>query len=102
VANQLITVKQNLAALRILFDWLVMGHVLDVNPAHPVHGPKWVLKRDKRPLLAADEARELILRTFGHVVGPVATTYGPLPKLWQGFHFLRDGGLLHTLIAGIE
>ena len=34
------TVKQHLAALRMLFDWLVTGHVLDVNPAHAVHGPK--------------------------------------------------------------
>ena len=34
------TVKQHLAALRMLFDWLVTGHVLDVNPAHAVRGPK--------------------------------------------------------------
>jgi integrase/recombinase XerD len=34
------TVKQHLAPLRMLFDWLVVGHVLDVNPAHAVRGPK--------------------------------------------------------------
>src|ERR1700684_3640544 len=28
------TVKQHLAALRMLFDWLVTGHVLDGHPAH--------------------------------------------------------------------
>jgi site-specific recombinase XerD len=28
------TVKQHLAALRMLFDWLVTGHILDMNPAH--------------------------------------------------------------------
>src|ERR1700686_5044444 len=33
------TVKQHLAALRRLFDWLVTGHVIDPNPAHPVPGP---------------------------------------------------------------
>src|ERR1700686_2637675 len=33
------TVKQHLAALRMLFDWLVTGHVIDPNPAHPVPGP---------------------------------------------------------------
>ena len=27
------TVKQHLAALRMLFDWLVVGHIMDVNPA---------------------------------------------------------------------
>jgi tetratricopeptide (TPR) repeat protein len=30
------SVKQHLAALRMLFDWLVTGHVIDVNPAHAV------------------------------------------------------------------
>src|SRR5208337_2399577 len=35
------TVKQHLAALRMLFDWLVVGHVLDHNPAHAVRGPKY-------------------------------------------------------------
>jgi site-specific recombinase XerD len=37
------TVKQQ-AALRMLFDWLVVGHVMDVNPAHSVRGPKHVVK----------------------------------------------------------
>ena len=32
------TVKQHLAALRMLFDWLVTGHVIEVNPAHAVRG----------------------------------------------------------------
>src|ERR1700691_2772747 len=54
------TVKQNLAALRMLFDWLVTGHVLDVNPAHAVRGPKYVVKKGKTPVLTADEARELL------------------------------------------
>jgi site-specific recombinase XerC len=36
------TVKQHPAALRMLFDWLIMGHVIDVNPAHAVRGPKYV------------------------------------------------------------
>ena len=34
------TVKQHLAALRMLFDWLVVGHVLANNPAHAVRGPE--------------------------------------------------------------
>jgi len=34
------TVKQHLAAIRMLFDWLVTGHVIDVNPAHAVRGPE--------------------------------------------------------------
>ena len=51
------TVKQHLAALRMLFDWLVLGHVLEVNPAHGVRGPKHVVKKGKTPVLTADEAR---------------------------------------------
>jgi site-specific recombinase XerC len=28
-----------LAALRMLFDWLVTGHIIDVNPAHACVAP---------------------------------------------------------------
>jgi integrase/recombinase XerD len=38
----------------------VTGHVLDVNPAHAVRGPKYVVKKGKTPVLMADEARELL------------------------------------------
>jgi site-specific recombinase XerC len=54
------TVKQHLAALRMLFDWLVTGHVIEVNPAHAVRGPKHVVKKGKTPVLASDEARTLL------------------------------------------
>jgi site-specific recombinase XerD len=54
------TVKQHLAALRMLFDWLVTGHVIDVNPAHAVRGPKYVVKKGKTPVLTVEEARSLL------------------------------------------
>jgi integrase/recombinase XerD len=54
------TVKQRLAALRMLFDWMVIGQVLPVNPAHAVRGPKHSQRRGKTPVLQADEARTLI------------------------------------------
>ena len=54
------TVKQHLAAVRMLFDWLVTGHVIDVNPAHAVRGPKYVVKKGKTPVLNAEEARALL------------------------------------------
>jgi site-specific recombinase XerC len=53
-------VKQHLAALRMLFDWLVTGHVLETNPAHAVRGPRYVVTKGKTPVLAADEARALL------------------------------------------
>jgi integrase/recombinase XerD len=54
------SVKQHLAALRMLFDWLVVGHVLDHNPAHAVRGPKYSQKKGKTPVLDRDEARLLL------------------------------------------
>jgi integrase/recombinase XerD len=54
------TVKQHLAAIRMLFDWLVVGQVLATNPAPAVRGPKHVVKRGKTPVLTADQARRLI------------------------------------------
>ena len=38
------SVKQHLAALQMLFDWLFVGQVLPFNPASSVRGPKHVIK----------------------------------------------------------
>jgi integrase/recombinase XerD len=54
------TVKQHLAAIRMLFDFLVTGQVVPMNPASSVRGPKHVVKRGKTPVLKADQARALI------------------------------------------
>jgi site-specific recombinase XerD len=54
------TVKQHLAAIRVLFDWLVTGHVVAVNPATSVRGPKHVVRRGKTTVLTVDEARTLL------------------------------------------
>ena len=54
------TVKQRLAALRMLFDWMVVGQVLATNPAHAVRGPKHTQKSGKTPVLNVEEARALI------------------------------------------
>jgi site-specific recombinase XerD len=54
------TVKQHLAAVRMLFDYLVVGQVLAINPAHAVRGPKHVVKRGKTPVLVAGDARALL------------------------------------------
>ena len=45
------TVKQHLAAIRMLFDWLVTGQVVATNPAHAVRGPKHVVKTGKTTVL---------------------------------------------------
>lgn len=54
------SVKQHLAAIRMLFNWLVVGQVLAVNPASPVRGPKHSVKKGKTPVLTAEEARALL------------------------------------------
>jgi integrase/recombinase XerD len=54
------TVKLRLAALRMLFDWMVVGQVIPTNPAHAVRGPKHSQRRGKTPVLQTDEARTLI------------------------------------------
>lgn len=54
------TVKQHLAAIRMLFDWLVIGQIVPSNPAASVRGPKHVVNRGKTPVLTADQARVLL------------------------------------------
>lgn len=54
------TVKQHLAAVRMLMDYLVTGGILPFNPASSVRGPKHSMKRGKTPVLSAAEARQLL------------------------------------------
>ena len=115
------TVKQHLAAIRHLFDWLVTGQVLAVNPAHAVRGPKHVIKRGKTPVLTEDQARRLLgsidtstvvgLRdraligvmtyTFARVsavVGMAVADYYPQGKRWW-VRLHEKGGKRHDMPA---
>ena len=64
------TVKQHLAAIRMLFDSLVVGQVISNNPATSVRGPRYVIDKGKTPVLSAEETR-LLLDSIGvgNVVG---------------------------------
>jgi len=53
------SVKQSLAAVRMLFDWLVVGQVMPTNPAAAVRGPAYVVKTGKTPVLEGQEWRRL-------------------------------------------
>lgn len=54
------TAKQRLAAVRHLFDWLVTGQIVPVNPAASVRGPSHIVKSGKTSVLEPEEARALI------------------------------------------
>jgi site-specific recombinase XerD len=55
------TVKQHLAAIRMLFDWLIVGQIFaGSNPAAAVRGPKHVVKKGKTSVLDGDEAKKLL------------------------------------------
>ena len=53
-------VKQQLAAVRMLFDWLITGQVVPTNPAASVRGPKYVVATGKTPVLDGGEWRKLL------------------------------------------
>ncbi len=54
------TVKQHLAAIRMLFDFFVTGGILQSNPASSVKGPKHVVIKGKTPVLQPTDARQLL------------------------------------------
>ena len=113
------TVKLRLAAIRMLFDWLVTGQVIATNPATSVKGPKYVVKRGKTPVLERAEARRLLesldtdslvglrdrafigllVYTFARVGAAVAMTvsdfYPTGHRWWVRLH--EKGGKLHEL-----
>jgi integrase/recombinase XerD len=115
------TVKQHLAAIRMLFDWLVTGQIVPHNPATSVRGPRHVVKRGTTPVLDADQARMLLdsietttiagLRdrallgvmvfSFARVsatVGMSVEDYFPDGKRWW-LRFHEKGGKLHSVPA---
>jgi len=54
------TAKLRLAALRQLFDWMVIGQIMPTNPAAAVRGPRHIVRRGKTPVLDPAEARQLL------------------------------------------
>ena len=54
------TVKQHLAAIRMVFDWLVTGQVMPTNPAHSVRGPRHSVSKGSTPVLSSEEASQFL------------------------------------------
>jgi Phage integrase, N-terminal SAM-like domain len=64
------SVKQRLAAIRHLFDWLVTGQVVPVNPAGSVRGPRHVVTSGQTPVLDPSEARAARQYRYRDTCGP--------------------------------
>ena len=78
------TVKQHLAAIKMLFDHLVVSGIIPQNPAAAVKGPRYSLTRGKTPVLDRDDARRLLESI------PTKTISG-----------LRDRALIGTMIYSL-
>jgi len=113
------SVKQHLAAIRMLFDWLVIGQIVPHNPASAVRGPTYVVHTGKTPVLLGEEARvlldsiqtdtlvglrdraliALLVYTFARVSAAVQMNgedvYMQGKRLWVRLH--EKGGKEHTL-----
>lgn len=75
------TIQQHLAALRTLFDWLLVDHVIDTNSARAVHAPKYSQNNGETSVVVRDEVRALL----------AAIDPGSLPHL-------RDRALFSVMI----
>ncbi|WP_235897498.1 tyrosine-type recombinase/integrase [Neoaquamicrobium microcysteis] len=118
-SHAIATVKQRLAGLKMLFDWLVVRRVINVNPAQSVRSPRQTIGKGKAPVLDPSEARRLIaaidvstdiglrdraligtmLYTFGRIgavlMMRVRDVYPQNRRLWVRLH--EKGGKLHDM-----
>jgi site-specific recombinase XerC len=115
------TVKQHLAAIRVLRNWLVVWQILPPNPAAAVRGPKHVVTTGSTPVLSAAETRTLLdaidlgsivglrdraligvmVYSFARVsavVGMAHPDYFPQGKRWW-IRLHEKGGKRHTVSA---
>lgn len=113
------TVKQQLAGIKMLFDWLVVRQIIRSNPAHSVRSPRQTISKGKTPVLDPSEARQLLrsidvskpvglrdraligtmLYTFGRIGAvlqmKVEDVYSQNRRLWVRLH--EKGGKLHDM-----
>jgi len=77
----------------MLFDWLVVGHVLDTNPAHAVRGPKYSQKKGRTPVVDRDELALAAAAHWGNVTekifasAPYRKLQDPLERLFGYLDF---------------
>ncbi len=100
------SVKLNLAALRMLFDWLVVGQVMPMNPASSVRGPQHSVRKGKTPVLAAEEARALLdaidVSTLAGLRSSLGGADGLQLRPGRGGHRHASGGRLRAGPAHLD
>jgi len=102
------TVKQHLAAIRMLFDWLVTGQVIPANPALSVRGERYEVVEGKTPEMTVKGARDLLAsiktdtvvglrdRAIVAMLIYTAARAGAVAKLTRdGFYHAGDQWMLH-------
>ena len=118
------TIKQKLAAIRMLYDFLVIRQLVPVNPTASVRGPKYVVKRGKTPVWSREDAKKLLesiprdhlaglrdralistmLYSFARVSAVLSLKrqdfYYQGPRRWLRFH--EKGGKEHEMPAHIR
>lgn len=78
-ARSRLIVKQHLAAVPMLFDRMILGQFLPVNPAASVRGPKHTVERGKTPVLSSEEMGEFLaafrqIRSCACAIGPCSVS----------------------------
>ena len=89
------SVKQRLAAIRHLFDWLVTGQVVPVNPAASVRGPRHVVTSGQTPVLDPSEARALLDSI------DTSTVVGLRDRALMDYSFARIGAALGMTVEDV-
>ena len=64
------TVKQHLACIRMLFDWLVTGQIIVTNPSHAVRGPRHSVRKSSTTVMSSSDTSAFLKSIdTSHVVG---------------------------------
>jgi hypothetical protein len=89
-------VKQQLAAVRMLFDWLITGQIVPMNPAAAVRGPKHVVKTGKTPVLEGDEWRKLLASIPDYVARSPRPQQSRIHHAQRQLHCRAEPNLRHS------
>ena len=97
------TIKQKLAAVRMLYDFLVVRQIVSSNLAHAVRGPKYVVKKGKTPVWSREDAKTLLDSIpKDSVSGLRAAPIAAMIQLARGQRGAEGVGFILRLIGTIQ